>query len=242
MINKIIFQKITFNNFQDNDFEKIILKKGYFVFPAAPALITIENSKKYYESLLKADYVFFDSGFFVLLLKIIKNISVNRFSGYKFLKFFFRYLKKNKKKIVFSIDPNHKSLQSNRSYFKKLGINKIYNYVAKKYTSDNIVDKKLLNLIKKVKPNFIIINIGGGKQEILASFLKKNLKNKQTIICTGAAISFFTGEGEPVNSIIDKIYLGWLIRLILNPKIFLKKFIKSLYLFKMVIKDRVIIK
>lgn len=242
MINKIIFQKITFNNFQDNDFEKIVLKKGYFVFPAAPALITIENSKKYYESLLKADYVFFDSGFFVLLLKIIKNISVNRFSGYKFLKFFFKYLKKNKNKIIFSIDPNNKSLQSNRSYFKKLGINKIYNYVAKNYASDNIVDKKLLNLIKKVKPNFIIINIGGGKQEILASFLKKNLKNKQTIICTGAAISFFTGDGEPVNSIIDKIYLGWLTRLTLNPKIFLKKYIKSLYLFKMVIKDKIMIK
>ena len=45
MIRKVIFNKITFKNFTDNDFNEIILSKGYFVFPAAPALVNIKYEK-----------------------------------------------------------------------------------------------------------------------------------------------------------------------------------------------------
>ena len=106
MISKIIFKKITFKNVDYKKFHKIIIKKGLFVFPAAPALANIEKSNVYYNSLKKADFVFFDSGFFVLLLKFLKNINVDKFSGYKFLNLFFIYLKKNKKKKLLCIDPN----------------------------------------------------------------------------------------------------------------------------------------
>ena len=77
MINKIIFKKIRFNNLKPKNFNKYIIKKGLFVFPAGPALASIERSRHYYDSILMADLVFFDSGFFVLLLKIFKNIGSN---------------------------------------------------------------------------------------------------------------------------------------------------------------------
>ena len=51
-------------------------------------------------SLRKADLVFFDSGLFVLLLRFFKNIDVLKFSGYKFLKLFFNYLRQNKKNFL----------------------------------------------------------------------------------------------------------------------------------------------
>ena len=35
---KIIFKKIKFISFKENEFNKIIKNKGLFVFPAAPAL------------------------------------------------------------------------------------------------------------------------------------------------------------------------------------------------------------
>ena len=104
MIRKIIFKKITFSNIDYKKFNKYILKKGLFVFPAGPALATIDYSKEYYKSIQKADFVFFDSGFFVLLLRILKNVSVDKFSGYKFLNLFFDYLKKNKKKKIVVMD------------------------------------------------------------------------------------------------------------------------------------------
>ena len=88
MINKVIFKRVKFNNLYPKNFNKYIVKKGLFVFPAGPALASIDQSKKYHESLIKADLVFFDSGFFVLLLRFFKNLNVSKFSGYKFLDFF----------------------------------------------------------------------------------------------------------------------------------------------------------
>ena len=239
MISKIIFKKITFNNLDYKKFSKIISKKGFFVFPAGPALATIQNSNIYYKAIQKADLVFFDSGFFVLLLKIFKNIDVDKFSGFKFLNLFFTYLKKNKKTSVLCIDPNSKFSKSNKSYLKKLGIKKTYNFLAPKYNPNNLSDKKLLKLINKIKPNFILTNIGGGTQEVLGMYLKKNLKFRTTILCTGGAISFFTGDQAPINTFIDKFYLGWLVRLIFNPITFLKRYIIGLKLIPMVIFSKI---
>lgn len=239
MTRNIIFKKITFNNLNYKNFDKFIIKKGLFVFPAGPALVNIEKSKKYYESIKKADLVFFDSGFFVLLLKIFKNVGVDKFSGYKFLRLFFDYLKKNKKKKVFCIDPNLKFSKSNKIFLKNLGLKKVYNYLAPEYDIDNLFDKKLLNLIKKTKPNFILTNIGGGKQEVLGFYLKKNLKFNTTILCTGGAISFFTRDQAPINTLIDELYLGWFLRLIFNPLVFFKRYLYGLRLIPMVIFNKI---
>jgi N-acetylglucosaminyldiphosphoundecaprenol N-acetyl-beta-D-mannosaminyltransferase len=240
MISKVVFKKIKFNNIDPNKFKKYITKNGLFVFPAGPALATINNSNQYYKSIQRADFVFFDSGFFVLLLKIFKNIKVHKFSGYKFLNLFFVYLKKNKKKKLFCIDPNIKFSNSNNLYIKNLGVKNVYNYIAPQYSPNKLIDKKLLKLINKTKPEIIMINIGGGIQEILGLYLKKKLNIKPTILCTGAAISFFTGDQAPINSFVDKYYLGWLIRLIYNPTLFFKRYFLGLKLIPMVIFNKII--
>ena len=234
MISKIIFKKIKFNNVNISKFNHYIIKKGLFVFPAGPALATIEKSNEYYKSLQKADFVFFDSGFFVLILRVFKNINVQKFSGFKFLGMFFAYLRKNKKKRIFCIDPNIDFSRSNKNYIKKLGIKRLFNYLAPKYNSKKLSDIELLKAIKKFKPDYIIVNLGGGTQEILGMYIKKNLKFKTSILCTGAAISFFTKDQAPINDFIDKYYLGWLLRFIFNPFIFFKKFIFAIKLIPMV--------
>ena len=141
MISKIVFKKIKFININYKTFNRYVVKKGLFVFPSGPALANINVFTQYYNSIKKADFVFFDSGFFVLLLKIFKNINVYKFSGYKFLNLFFSYLKKNKKKRIFCIDPNLTFSRSNRRYIKKLGIKEIYNYIAPDYDVDTLSDK-----------------------------------------------------------------------------------------------------
>jgi len=239
MVTKIIFKKIKFHNISDKNFNDYIIKKGLFVFPAGPALASIQKSNEYYSSIQKADFIFFDSGFFVLLLKFLKNINVNKFSGYKFLNLFFNYLKNNRNKSIFCIDPNLKFSKSNKSFFKNLGVQKINNYLAPKYNPKNLIDKKLVRLLKKVKPDFILTNIGGGNQEILGLYLKKNLKFKTTILCTGGAISFFTRDQAPINSFIDKFYLGWFVRLIFNPFVFFKRYIFGLRLIPMVMFSKI---
>ena len=239
MINKIIFKKIQFNNINFKNFDKYILKKGLFIFPAGPALATIDESKEYYKSLKKADLVFFDSGFFVLLLRFFKNINVEKFSGYKFLNLFFDYLKKNKNKKVFCIDPNVKFSKSNKLFLRNLGLKNIYNYLAPKYKIKDLSDKKLLKQLKKIKPDFVLTNIGGGKQEILGLYLKENINMKMTILCTGGAISFFTKDQAPINNLIDQFYLGWFVRLMFNPVLFFSRYIRGLKLIPMVIFSKI---
>ena len=72
-----------------------------------------------------------------------------------------------------------------------------------------------------------MINLGGGIQELLGSYLKSNLDYKPSIICSGAAISFLTGQQAKIPIIFDIIYLGWLVRIIFDPHIFLPRYLKA---------------
>ena len=242
MVKKIVFKNIIFNNYNYSDFNKIINKKGYFTFPSGPGLASINTSKEYHVSLQKSDLVFFDSGFFVLLLRILKGIKVKKFSGYKFIELFFNYLKKNNKKIIFSIDPNKNFSNSNKYYLNKLGVKNLTNYVAPKYSTTKINDTELVKLVNKIRPHFILNNIGGGTQEILGLYLKKNINFKTTILCTGAAISYFTGDQAPVNKFFDKLYLGWFLRIIFKPQMFFLRYFNAIKLFYIVRNTKISIK
>ena len=241
MIDKIKFKGIVFKNFQSKDFKKIIKKKGLFLFPSGPGLSSIEKEIPYLKALKNADYNFFDSGYFVLLLKYFKKINVNKFSGYLFIKLFLEYIKKNNNKKLFLVDPNIRLSVSNTKLFNKIGVLKknINNYIAPHYDSKSISDKRLLNIVKKIKPDCILLNIGGGTQEILGLYIKNNINFKCTIMCTGAAISFFTGDQAPINTFFDKIYLGWLIRIIFNPRVFFSRYLKSIKLIHIVLNNNI---
>ena len=239
MINTI---KIFDINFIDEEFKiikKLLDKGGLLVLPSGPGLCKIKDDAKYYKSLKNADLVLFDSGYLCLLLKVLKGINVNKFSGYKFFKNFIESINKKKKQNFFLIDPSHEQSLKNKKFFKMKKINKVCHYVAPVYKKD-IRDLKLLNIIKKKKPKYVIINLGGGTQEILGYYLKKNLRYKPSIICSGAAISFFTKEQAPLNNFLDNIYLGWLIRIIFNPLIFLPRYLSAFKLFFIVLNAKII--
>ena len=68
--------------------------------------------------------------------------------------------------------------------------------------------------------------------EKLGSWIKDNISYNAVIVCTGAAISFFTGDQAKIGKLVDKFYLGWLARCLNNPKIFVPRY---LYAFKFVI-------
>ena len=89
------------------------------------------------------------------------------------------------------------------------------------------MDSILLNNLKKNKPFVILINLGGGTQEVLGSYLKNNLNYKPLIICTGAAISFLTKRQAPISKFIDNIFMGWAVRIIFNPIVFLPRYLSA---------------
>ena len=53
------------------------------------------------------------------------------------------------------------------------------------------------------------------------------LELKISIICTGAAIAFETGQQARLPIWVDKLYLGWLARIIQSPQPFLIRFLKA---------------
>ena len=245
MIKTVFFLKIKFSNNRLKDFKNIIKKRGLFLFPSGPGLSTLEDDMQYYESLKKADINFFDSGYFVLLLKLLKNINVNKCSGYLFIKYFLEYLKYSKTNIkIMSVDPSKNLSTSIKKFLLKDYLKKkqLINYVAPFYNNYNIIDPTLLKIIKKKKPRFIIINIGGGIQELLGLYLKKNLNYKLTIICTGGALMFLTGDQAPISVSLDRFYLGWFVRILYNPKTFLARYIKAFKLFYIVWNNKITFK
>ena len=83
-MNKIKTIKIFNINFIDakyNDVKSLLDRGGLLVAPSGPGLASIKNDIKYHTSLKNADIVLFDSGYLCLLLRVIKNIKVKKFSG-----------------------------------------------------------------------------------------------------------------------------------------------------------------
>ena len=220
-----------------------ILLKGrkYLVIPAAYALARSYYFKKELKALQKSDIAIFDSGFFCFSLRLIKNIKVDKFSGYKFLNFFLDDVRNRNKKIL-SLDPSFEDLKYNKKYLQFKKFKFVKNYLCPMYQDKVIEDKRLIKIINEYKPEFIISNIAGGKQESLALYIMQNATANSSVICSGAALAFLTGRQAPITNFIDKYYLGWLIRLIYNPKIYLSRILFSFKLFFIVFKNKVKIK
>jgi len=224
-------------NFIDANYKTIkplLDKGGLLVLPSGPGLSTINDNTKYHKSLKNSDIALFDSGYLCLLLRILKGIKVRKFSGFKFLNEFLLNLSKKNNKKIYLIDPSYKQSIINKNYLQSKKINKIYQYVSPIYKKNRIYDLKLVNKINKIKPKYIIINLGGGTQEVLGNYLKKKLNYKPSIICTGAAISYFTKQQAPLTNFLDNIFLGWLVRIIFNPIIFLPRYLLAFKLFFLV--------
>lgn len=218
-----------------------ILKQngGLMTVPAAPALVTITEDKDYYKALLKSDLVIPDSGYMILIWRLISRQKFYKISGLEFIDYFVNNSNKIKESKLLLINPNDDDGSKNKSYLISKGFlpKNIENYSAPFYKND-VEDKNLLKICENEMPEWVMINIGGGTQEKLGLYLKENLTFRPSIICTGAAISFKTGQQVKMPLWVDRLYLGWLSRCISNPKVFVPRYLKGFKLFKLLLKYR----
>ncbi len=222
------FYGINFYNLSFNKILSELNKGGYLVAPAASALINIKKNSLYYESLKESRVAIFDSGFLCLILKLKKIYTTKKLSGYLFL-YKFLNLRKIKNKKILLINASDIQCKKNLLLFKRKNFTRVFFYNAPIYKK-KIEDNKIIDIITRLRPYYIIINIGGEKQEPLAYFIKKKVKTKVRILCLGGAVDFITGLQAPINLFWDRYYLGWLVRLLHNPSRFFIRTIKSLKL------------
>lgn len=228
MIKKIFFCNIFFHNYPFKEIENKFFKKKLLICaPSGPGLSTLDKDFMYKKSLMNSDINLFDSGFFVLILKLF-GINVNKYSGFKFFSNLYKYLNKNKINNFILIDPDIVQSKINNEFLLSVNCVSLFEpYISPKYLKSDVRDYILLSILKSKKPSFVIINLGGGIQEKLGYWLKINLDYNPIIICTGAAIAFYTGQQAKITKFYDKYYLGWLLRCFFNPSVFIFRYLKA---------------
>ncbi len=110
-------------------------------------------------------------------------------------------------------------------------------HVAPMYPSTGpLSDRSLLDWVRARQPRHIIICLGGGVQERLGYFLKRELERGggngvlPGIHCVGAAIGFLSGDQVRIPMWADYLYLGWLFRCISAPRHFMPRYWKAVRL------------
>jgi N-acetylglucosaminyldiphosphoundecaprenol N-acetyl-beta-D-mannosaminyltransferase len=192
---------------------------GLLVVPAAPALRNLTQDPDYRQALLDADLVITDSGFMVLLWNLLQRDSISRLSGLEYMRELITRPDFRQPGRTFWVMASTESAAKNVTWLQSQGIRveeEDY-YVAPVYTCP-IEDEKLLNRVRHHGAAHVVLTLGGGTQECLGLYLKRNLNYPVAVHCTGAAISFLSGDQVHIPSWADKLFLGWLFRCFADPR------------------------
>lgn len=215
-----------------------IQQGGLIVFPSGPSLACdLWNDDEYRQALQAADIVFADSGAMALLWKILSGQKIPRYSGLKILAEILQYPAFRQQGATFWVMPSRDQLRINLQWLREtaaLSVSEDDCYCAPVYSSGPVEDVDLLRILKVKQPNFIILCIGGGVQERLGYFLRKEIRKTASILCTGAAIGFLSGIQASIPKWVDSIFLGWLLRCMNAPHIFVPRYFRALNLLKVV--------
>jgi UDP-N-acetyl-D-mannosaminuronic acid transferase (WecB/TagA/CpsF family) len=198
---------------------------GYVVVPSAPGLVKLTNDEEFRTALTEADMAIADSGFMVLLWRMVDWSPITRISGLTYLKQLLEDPELKRPGQAYWVTPSKASDERTKAWLKCEGfsLGDDDTYLAPIY--DTVVeDPQLVSLLEAKRPRHIIIGIGGGPQEKLGRYLRLNLSYRPAIHCIGAAIGFLTGDQVRIPTWADKLYLGWLFRSIAQPKVFVPRF------------------
>lgn len=227
-----------------------VLKGGLVQVPSGPGLADdLRTQPAYARAILEADYVIPDSGLMVLIwnrfLKPKSEPALERYSGLRLLRDLLPWPEVREAGATFWVMPTSADQKRNLEWLRSQGhgVTADACYLAPFYRDSlgpdgSVEDKELLALIEKRRPRYVFVNIGSGVQEQLGWYLRTNLSYKPAILCTGAAISFLTGGQADIPPWADRLYLGWLLRIINDPLRFARRYLSAVKLFPIMLRYR----
>jgi N-acetylglucosaminyldiphosphoundecaprenol N-acetyl-beta-D-mannosaminyltransferase len=198
---------------------------GLLVVPAAPALKNLREDIAYREALLAADIAIADSSLMVMIWNFMQKDQIRRLSGLSYLRELLNRHDVRQPGRSFWIMASSTSAATNLAWLSQQNIEVPSEnvYVAPLFGA-TIEDEALLAKIRERRPAHVIITVGGGTQERLGLYLKRNLMPLPAIHCIGAAIAFLSGDQVRIPRWADRLYLGWLFRCISKPKRFVPRY------------------
>jgi UDP-N-acetyl-D-mannosaminuronic acid transferase (WecB/TagA/CpsF family) len=213
---------------------------GLLVVPAAPALKDLDQNRDYRESLLNADLAITDSAFMVLIWNRLQPIPIKRLSGLEYLRELLLEPDVRKPGNTLWIMASPISAKRNLEWLAGQGITlpEDHIYMAPMYGNAPIADPALIDLLNRLRPRHVIVTIGGGTQERLGLYLKRNLSYRPAIHCIGAAIAFLSGDQVHIPVWADKFYLGWLLRSFAEPKRYIPRYWDARKLLALMLRHR----
>lgn len=212
---------------------------GLLVVPAAPALKDLDRNPGYREALLNADLCIADSAFMVLIWNRLLGGNIRRLSGLEYLREFLLEPDVRQPGNTLWIMASPASAKRNLDWLRQQGIDIPEDniYMAPLYGSV-IEDTALLDRLIRLRPRHVIVTVGGGTQERLGLYLKRNLSYLPAIHCIGAAIAFLSGDQVHIPVWADKLYLGWLFRSLSEPKRYIPRYWEARKLFALMLRHR----
>jgi N-acetylglucosaminyldiphosphoundecaprenol N-acetyl-beta-D-mannosaminyltransferase len=201
---------------------------GLLVVPAAPALKDVAHNEDYREALTNADVAIADSAFMVLLWNVLEGDSIPRLSGLKYLReLLLKDVVRTPGNTVW-VMAARTSADKNVTWLNSQGIEVPDDcvYLAPQYGS-KIQDNELIHKLQTLRPKHVVITVGGGTQERLGLYLKRNLNYLPAIHCIGAAIAFLSGDQVRIPDWADRLYLGWLLRCLSSPRRFIPRYLSA---------------
>jgi N-acetylglucosaminyldiphosphoundecaprenol N-acetyl-beta-D-mannosaminyltransferase len=198
--------------------ERMSRHGGLLVVPAAPALKDLPANPSYREALLNADLAITDSAFMVMIWNLLERDSLRRLSGLEYLSALLLQPEVRQPGNTFWIMAGPAQAKTNLAWLREQGIEVPGSciYHAPLYGA-RIEDCALVNRIHQQRPAHIVVTVGGGKQEALGLYLKRQLDYRPAIHCIGAAIAFLSGDQVRIPMWADRFYLGWLFRCLSAP-------------------------
>jgi UDP-N-acetyl-D-mannosaminuronic acid transferase (WecB/TagA/CpsF family) len=218
----------------------IMRNGGLLVIPAAPALKDLDHNLEYRESLLNADLAITDSAYMVLIWNRLQSKPIKRLSGLEYLRELLLEPDVRRPRNTLWIMASPISAKRNLEWLRGQGITIPEDniYMAPIYSSGSISDPALLERLSRLRPHHVIMTIGGGTQERLGLYLKRNLAYRPAIHCIGAAIAFLSGDQVHIPVWADKFYLGWLFRSIAEPKRYAPRYWGAFKLLPLLLRHR----
>jgi UDP-N-acetyl-D-mannosaminuronic acid transferase (WecB/TagA/CpsF family) len=218
----------------------IMRNGGLLVIPAAPALKDLGHNLDYRESLLNADLAITDSAYMVLIWNRLQSKPIKRLSGLEYLRELLLERDVREPGNTLWIMASPISAKRNLAWLEGQGITipEANIYMAPIYGSGSISDPALLECLNRLRPQHIIVTIGGGTQERLGLYLKRNLAYRPAIHCIGAAIAFLSGDQVHIPVWADKFYLGWLFRSVAEPKRYVPRYWGAFKLLPLMLRHR----
>jgi len=229
--------------------DRALEHRGLIVAPSGTCFRRLQRDEIYRNAMTRAELVLPDSGFMVLLWRLLRGKRIPRISGLAYLKELLGRAEFRGDRSVLWVLPNENARDQTLLWLQSHGFLTTADdcYIAPIY-GKIVEDPALLERVHSRQPGHIVIALSGGVQEKLGSYLReKSLPPPDlpspasdlgypAIHCIGAALGFITGYQVSIPTWADRLYLGWLFRLLSNPRRFLPRAASALALPGLILK------